>query len=89
MYRIVVEKIRGSLYADPPKRASLDTVNTNQEDQSRIEKLIRDSNFFTLSEALPPSNAADFTTYRITIETADRKHSVMRTNFSIGKNLAN
>jgi hypothetical protein len=86
--RITVEKTRSAMYAAPPKRTCLDTVNLSQENQSKIEELIRDSNFFTLSEALPQSNAADFTTYRITIETEDKKHSVMRTNFSIEKDLA-
>lgn len=76
------------MYPSVPKRTCLDTADLNQEEQNKFEELIRDSNFFNLPDSLPNSNAADFTTYRITIESGDKKHSVTRTNFSIDKNLA-
>ena len=76
------------MYASVPKRTCVDTVDLNQEEQNKFEELIRESNFFNLPDSLPNSNSVDFTTYRITIESKDKKHSVTRTNFSIDTNLA-
>lgn len=86
--RICVEKNSSGMYPSIPKRTCLDTADLNQKEQIEIQELIRGSNFFNLSNSLPDPNAADFTTYRITIETDDKKHSVTRTNFSMDNNLA-
>jgi hypothetical protein len=86
--RITVEKSISDMYAAASKRTSLDTANLSQEEQDKIEELIKESNFFNISESPSKSNAVDFTTYRITVETDDKQHSVIRTNFSIDENLA-
>jgi hypothetical protein len=59
----------------------LDTNSMSSGDAMRIQELINDSNFFSLpSESPPPkTGAADYISYKITVETDERKHTV-RTN---------
>ena len=86
--RIWVEKITSGMYASIPKRYYLDTSQLGSNEQSELEALISESDFFNLSNSLPTSNAADYNTFKITIETGSKRHSVTRSNFSMDKSLA-
>jgi hypothetical protein len=59
----------------------LDMNSMSSDDAMRIQKMINDSNFFSLPSVSPPpkAGAADYISYRITVETDNRKHTV-RTN---------
>ena len=75
--RIIVEKSGSSMYASVPKRTCVETADLNLEERIKFEELVRDSNFFNLSTSLPNQNAADFTAYRITIE-SETKNILLR-----------
>jgi hypothetical protein len=68
-------------FAGINSRIVLDTNSMSADDAMQIQELINDSNFFSLpSESPPPKGgAADYISYKITVETDERKHSV-RTN---------
>jgi len=68
-------------FAGINSRIELDTSSMSSNDAMRIQELINNSNFFSLpSESPPPkAGAADYISYKITVETDERKHTV-RTN---------
>jgi hypothetical protein len=68
-------------FAGINSRIVLDTSSMSSDDAMRIEEMINNSNFFSLpSESPPPkAGAADYISYKITVEIDERKHTV-RTN---------
>jgi hypothetical protein len=62
----------------------IDTDSISPEESSKLEKLINESNFFDLPEHIPTKeNAADYFTYKISIENQTKKHSIERNDFSL------
>jgi hypothetical protein len=60
---------------------ALDTTSMSSDEVKRIEELVNSSNFFNFpSESPPPKGgSADYFSYKITIDTGERKHTI-RTN---------
>jgi hypothetical protein len=60
--------------------AMIDTDDhlANSEDAKRLQELVRDSNFFDIpSESpRPKPGSADYTAYKITVESEERSHTV-------------
>jgi hypothetical protein len=83
-----VERSSSGMYPTTPKRSCLDTAQLDRKKMIDLQELIRDSDFFNLSNSVFNPNAADFNTCKITIETENRRHSIIRTNFSMDKNLS-
>lgn len=66
----------------------IDTDSISPEESSKLQKLINESNFFDLPEQiLTKENAADYFTYKISIENQTKKHSIERNDFSLERKL--
>lgn len=65
---------------------SFDTSSLPLEQAAKLQNMVEDANFFSLSSAAPPSNRgpADFFNYKITVEAEDgRKHTVECTDIAM------
>jgi hypothetical protein len=76
----------GGLYA-ATKRIEIDTNTLPVEEQTKLQNLIDQSNFFTLSNLPPPPGAADYNSYMLKIEDKNKSHSVKTTTFSMTNEL--
>jgi hypothetical protein len=65
---------------------SVDTSSLPSEQASKLQNMVEDSNFFSLSSAPPPPKhgPADYFNYKITVEAEDgRKHTVECTDIGM------
>ena len=65
---------------------SVDTTLLLSEQAAKLQNMVEDANFFSLSSRPPPSNRgpADFFNYKITVEADDgRKHTVECTDIAM------
>ena len=88
---IYVEKpnpVTGMIPTTKKTTTVLDISGLDESEQTEIEKLVRDVDFFNLPESLVDQNAADFNSYTITIKSNGKEHSVTVSNFSINDNIA-
>jgi hypothetical protein len=64
------------------KPVSIDTAQLPPQEAAELERLVQAANFFDLPPAIaPPSGAADYLQYTISIESGDRQHNVQVSNF--------
>jgi hypothetical protein len=77
-------EVSGGFAALPGLNAprSIDTAALDHARATEIESIVRSVRFFELPARVDTTNpgAADFITYTITIEDADREHTVMLTD---------
>ena len=64
---------------------SVDTSSLPSEQAAKLQNMVEDANFFSLSSAPPPKRGpADYFNYRITVEAEDgRKHTVECTDIAM------
>ena len=76
---IYVEKpnpVTGMIPTTKKTTTVLDISGLDESEQTEIEKLVMDADFFNLPESLVDPNAADFNSYTITINFNGNEHSV-------------
>ena len=66
----------------------IDTESMTSEESSRLEQRINDSNFFELPNSVKAtSNGADYFSYKITIKTDGKEHSIDRNDLTLESSL--
>jgi hypothetical protein len=92
--KIILEESGGYLGMDlPPKIIDTDNSTMSNDDIKRLDTLIQESNFFALPSFLPTSSAehesaADYKSYKITINGNKGNHSIMFSDISKKENKA-
>ncbi len=84
--KIYLEKpITGMISINNKTTSVLDTSSLDDMKKIEIENLVKDSNFFNISQILVNLNAVDHNPYRITISSSDKEHSITIDNFLINE----
>jgi hypothetical protein len=62
----------------------IDTEKLPSNEAAKLKRRIDDANFFNLPSivSMPPTSAADYYTYTISIEQGGRRHTVQTTDFA-------
>jgi hypothetical protein len=83
-----IEYERGGGIIGSAAGVNIDTDKLSPNEKREIEKIIKESNFFNLPSNLPPENgAADYTGYRITVYSDEKKNTVEASGFTLPQSL--
>lgn len=88
--RIQLKKEGGFAFLPGLSRpVTIDSQDLSPEDAKELETLVNQANFFQLPEVAdqPPSGAADFFRYTLTVEDGGQTHTVVFTQFNNDPNL--
>ena len=83
--RMRVNFRRSGGFAGLRSELEFETDSLPLEEQQEFQEYVNNASFFNLPESLLPSRrggAADYYQYRISIETPERKHSIVTTEFT-------
>ncbi|HZT41108.1 MAG TPA: protealysin inhibitor emfourin [Chthonomonadaceae bacterium] len=88
--RIQLKKEGGFAFLPGLSRpVTIDTKDLTLDEAKELERLVEEANFFQLPDVAdqPPSGAADFLRYTMTVEDGGQAHTVVFTQFNKNPNL--